>query len=199
MDERKLVVDLFVEDVAHERFVSALARRVANEEGKAVHVRTGSAKGGHGRVLDELDLYQRARRSEARPDILVVAVDANCTRWSGARRGLVERVDASSFPNHVVACPDPHIERWYLSDPPSLHRALGMRTTRRRRKCERNIYKRQLADGLKAAGHPVVLGGAEFAQEIVEGMDLFRASRSEPSLKHFLEDLRAAIRRFSTR
>ncbi len=198
MDERKLVVDLFAEDVAHERLIGALAQRVAAAEGKTVHLRSGSAKGGHPRALAELDLYQRARRSDSRPDILIVAVDANCTRWAQARRDLLGHVDASSFPNHVVACPDPHVERWYLADPPSLHRALGMRTTKRRRKCERNIYKRQLADGLREAGHPVVLGGAEFAQEIVDSMDLFRASRSEPSLKHFLDDLRAVVRRSGT-
>ncbi len=195
MGEPRLVVDLFAEDVAHERLVDSLLQRVATEERRTLHLRGGSAKGGHGRALDELDLYQRARRAEAAPDILVIAVDANCSPWATARRRVIAHVDASRFPNYVAACPDPHVERWYLADPPSLHRALGVHVTGRRRKCQRDVYKRQLVDALRAADHPVVLGGAEFAPEIVEAMDFFRASRSEPSLKHFLSGLRAAIRR----
>ena len=37
------------------------------------------------------------------------------------------------------------------------------------------------------AGHPVGLGGVEFAEEIVDAMDLYRAGKSEKSLKLFLD------------
>jgi hypothetical protein len=40
----------------------------------------------------------------------------------------------------------------------------------------------------------VTLGGIEFAEEIVECMDLYRAGKDEPSLKHFIDELRSALR-----
>jgi hypothetical protein len=44
------------------------------------------------------------------------------------------------------------------------------------------------------AGEIVTGGGAEFADDIVEVMDLYRAGRAERSLRSFADDLRAALK-----
>ncbi len=54
-----LVADLFVEDLAHEVFVGALARRIAREEQVVLSVQARSARGGHPRALEEFGAYQR--------------------------------------------------------------------------------------------------------------------------------------------
>ena len=97
------------------------------------------------------------------------------------------------FAAHVVGCPDPHIERWFLADPTSLKDALGMHVTLSTRKCERSLYKTRLVEALTAAGQVLTLGGIEFATEIVDAVDLYRAGKNEPSLKHFIEGLRSML------
>ena len=48
-----LVVDLFVEDRAHEVFVSALAQRIAREERVELNMQARSARGGHPQLAPE--------------------------------------------------------------------------------------------------------------------------------------------------
>lgn len=191
-------VDAFVEDHAHEEFVRAMVRRLSAEESREVDLHFVTARGGHGRVLSELKTYQRARRTEGlHPDLLVVVVDANCKGHVEARSEIAAVLNPQVFPEHIAATPDPHVERWYLADPASLHNALGASTQLEARKCERDRYKQQLLTALRGAGHPVALGGAEFASEIVQAMDLYRACRNEASLKHLVDELRANLRRMT--
>src|SRR5438128_11532833 len=118
-----IVVDLFVEDYAHEQFLRALLYRLAREERQPVRVRVRSARGGHGRALAELSLYQqsvlKAPGDMTMPDLLVIAVDANCKRFNAARRDIEASTTMPFKERAIVACPDPHIERWYLADPNS--------------------------------------------------------------------------------
>lgn len=44
------------------------------------------------------------------------------------------------------------------------------------------------------AGYPPTLGGIEFAREIVQAMDLYRAKKTDRSLKHFIDDAIAMFR-----
>lgn len=46
---------------------------------------------------------------------------------------------------------------------------------------------------IHAAGTQPLLGGIEYAGDIVNKMDLARASRADPSLDQFLRDLRAEL------
>lgn len=192
-----VVVDLFVEDHAHEEFLSALVDRIANDAGRVPKIRTRSARGGHGRALAELALYQESvRRGAAEPavpDVLVVAIDANCKRLNRARREIEAKI-AEPFRNRaVVACPDPHIEKWYLADPASFAGVVGATPRVGRTKCDRDRYKRILAETISKAGYPVTLGGIEFARELVGAMDLYRAGKSNPSLKLFVKELRSCL------
>jgi hypothetical protein len=55
-----LVIDLFAEDRAHEELLGPLIERLARENGRQAYVHVRSARGGHGRVIQELDLYQKS-------------------------------------------------------------------------------------------------------------------------------------------
>jgi hypothetical protein len=191
MRRRPVTISMFVEDLGHERILRALVQRMAVQEGIEVEPRVVSAKGGHGRVFQELKLFQRASSGDG--DLLLVAIDANCKGWNATRTRMESHIDKDKFANYVLACPDPHVERWYMADPEGLHKALDVKVNPGKAKCERDRYKQMLTYALRAAGHPVLLGGSEFADEIVESMDLFRAGKSEPSLKHFMDDLKNAL------
>lgn len=192
-----IVVDLFVEDRAHEEFIRAMVERLAAEERRGVTVRVRSARGGHGRALTELGLYQRGVRvgGMTAPDLLVVAIDANCKRLAQARKEIEAQIDSALKDRTIIACPDPHIERWYLADPESFARVVGVRPTVGRKKCERDRYKAILSRAIVEAGHPPTLGGIEFAREIVESMDAYRGGKTERTLRDFMQDARNAIRR----
>ena len=197
-----LVVDIFVEDRAHEEFVKPLLTRLAREEDVDVSPRVRSATGGHGRAIAEFNLYQRyAERSGASSipaDLVVVAIDGNCSTFAAARKRLQAAAIAMVRGRLVVACPDPHVERWYVADPQSFESVVGYRPSVGSRKCARDHYKKILVSAIAQGGHPAALGGVEFARELVEAMDLYRAGRNDSSLKAFLDDLRAELRRRAT-
>jgi hypothetical protein len=174
-----------------------MIRRLADEEHKTVSVQVRSARGGHGRALEELSLYQRAVTlgAVARPELLVVTIDTNCSRPSVAKKAVEQHIERDLKDRTVVACPDPHIERWYLADPDSFATVVGFRPKPGKRKCERGRYKAILSRAVIAAGHPATLGGIEFATELVQVMDIFRAGKAEGTLKVFLQDARNALRR----
>ena len=189
-------VDLFVEDRAHEAFVEALVRRVLREAGQETTVHSRSALGGHGRALTELEAFQKAVRGRQPglnvPDVLIVVRDANCSTFSEIRKEIADRVDPSVFPAVAIACPDPHIERWFLADPASFRAVVGADPRLGPRKCTRDLYKRKLVEAVRRGGNPITLGGIEFALDLVEAMDFFRAGKNEPSLRHFIDDVRQA-------
>ncbi len=185
-------IDLFVEDRAHEEFILAVLLRLANEEHKAITPRVRSSRGGHGQALSELSTYllsvSKGIAGMDMPDLLVVAIDANCKAFNTAHREIELRIGEPYKSRAIIACPDPHIERWFLADPDSLVEVIGLRPRVGRKKCQRDHYKSILLKALIQAGYPPTLGGIEFAREIVEAMDLYRASKAERSLKRFLDD-----------
>ena len=193
-----VMVDIFVEDRAHEAFLVPMLRRIAREESTEVSARVRSARGGHGRAVAELKLYQdvveTASGETTQPDLLITGIDGNCSTFAEARKTIEGATRAPFSDRLVVACPDPHVERWYLADPESFNIVVGCWPTVGKKKCARDYYKRLLAKAVQQAGHPPTLGGIEFAAELVEGMDLYRAGRSDRSLKAFVDDLRGKLR-----
>ena len=193
-----LSIDLFAEDRAHEELLKPLIERIAAERGRPVVVRVRSARGGHGEAMEEFKLYQRRLtklRPRPAPDLVIVAIDTNCDSFTETRNAITRAARPLVRTRLVPACPDPHIERWYLADLQGFHRAVGTTPSVPKDKCERDFYKRILAQAVIAAGHPATLGGIEFAHEIVEAMDLFRSGKSESSLKHFIDDLTEGLQR----
>jgi len=191
-----LAIDLFCEDFAHREFIRAMIDRLAGEEHCAVMIRDRSAQGGHGKALTEFDLYQSLleKHQFLLPDVVVVAIDANCRRFAEAAREIDNHIRSLLQGRAVKACPDPHIERWYTADPVSFQSIVGVPPRRVRRKCERGFYKALLSQAVREAGHPVTLGGIEFAREIVHVMDLNRVALHDRALGRFIGDLRGALR-----
>lgn len=187
-----ITIDLFAEDVGHEGLLGPLVARIAKERGKTAVLRVRSARGGHGRAISEFKAYQNAviqGIGGGLPDLMVVAIDANCRAFSAARKAVMDSVRPELQHICVAACPDPHIERWYLADLQAFHRVVGITPIVPKDKCERDFYKHILARAVTDAGHPPTLGGIEFARELAEAMDLFQAGRSDSSLKHFVDEL----------
>jgi hypothetical protein len=86
-------IDLFAEDRAHEEFLKAVIHRLARGEKVRVKIRSRSARGGHGKTLSELLAYQKAVLSGEEifspvPDLLFVAIDANCDSFRLAHKGI---------------------------------------------------------------------------------------------------------------
>ena len=194
-----VLVDLFVEGRAHEELLRPLVARVAREEKTDVRIRVRVARGGHVRAIGEFRLYQHfvnsASLNQSSADLIVVGIDGNCSRFADARSAIRRETVPELVDRTVVACPDPHIERWYLADPDSFETVVGDRPQVGRRKCVRDYYKQLLARAIRQGGHPPTLGGIEFASELVAAMDLYRAGKTSASLKAFVDDLRTGLRR----
>ncbi len=94
----------------------------------------------------------------------------------------------------VLAIPDPHIERWLLLDGAAFKTVFGTGCNAPDLKCGRNHYKRQLIDAIQTAGFTPLLGGIEYAQEIVQNMDLDRIACLDKSFDRFVSDLRSAFK-----
>jgi len=190
-------LDVFVEDRAHEYFVRALVMRVAREERKHLDIQVRSAVGGHGKAVDEFKKYQKLLEKGLvpAPSLIVVGIDANCAKFNAKRKEVRSAVSSTCRSIVVIACPDPHIERWYLSDSESFRRVVGSEPRIKQKKCERDYYKSALASAVRDAGHPPTLGGIEFAEELADNMDLYEAGKTDGSLRSFVDDLRLAVRR----
>lgn len=195
-----VVIDLFSEDRAHEELIKSLIVRLAEEVQLGIRIRVRSARGGHGRAISEFQHYQRLFDSDdpglGHADMVVVAIDGNCSPYAKAREAIQQATISSFTRRVVIACPDPHIERWYLGDPQSFETVIGYRPAVGPKKCVRHHYKRILADSILRGGNPATLGGPEFAAELVRAMDLYRAGRKNKSLKAFLDDLRTMLSGF---
>lgn len=193
------LIHLFVEDRAHEQFIAAALRRIAGEETVAISVQTILARGGRARVLEELRGYQTAvvRRGISRPAVLVVGVDANC-QGEKYKRGINDSLDSELRAIAVVACPNPHIERWYLSDPVAFKDVVGIQPKVRKRKCGRDVYKQMLSQAIADAGEFSTLGGIEYASELVDALHPFDAGKKCPCLKHFWQEAKNALRRLKS-
>lgn len=193
-----VVIDLFAEDVAHEQLLTPLLERIAKENGRSVRIRVRSARGGHGRVITEFKLYQEGLLKSggaALPELLVVAIDANCQGFT-EKRSEIEQALRDEF--RSICCPAvpmPHIERWFLADLEAFHEIVGITPRIPKSKCERHVYKDLLKEAVKAAGHPATLGGIEFARELAQALDFYRAGKAEPGLKHFVDEATQLLKR----
>ncbi len=190
-------VDLFVEDRAHEEYLVPLVKRIAAEEAVAVRCRVRSAVGGHGRAMREFESYQRLWERgvfTGIPDVLVVAIDTNCSTFARTRTEIEEATHDQLRALLVTACPNPHIERWFMADLRSFNRVVGHQPALGTAKCERGYYKDHLKDAVRRGGHPQTLGGIEFASALVNDMNLYRAGRADRSLKAFVNELRVRLR-----
>lgn len=184
-------IALFVEDFAHQQIIGALVQRLAIEQEIQVRLDWRNAVRGHGKVVEEFERYLRdLRRQGGRPALIVVATDANC-------KGLNDRAKEFALQEEpapvILAIPDPHVERWLLLDGAAFKAVLGQGCDAPDLKCSRDRYKQRLVQAILSAGVTPSLGGIEFAEDIVNEMDIDRAVRSDRSFARFVEKLRAAF------
>ena len=186
-------IALFVEDFAHRQVIGAIVRRIAGDLGLDVRLDWRNVRHGYGRVVREFNDFLRdlARQHGPTPDLIVVATDANC-------KGLNERtreLETSGAPARLIlAIPDPHIERWLLLDGAAFKTVFGRGCDAPDLKCDRGRYKRQLVESIFAVGVTPILGGIEFAEDIVQCMDFERAEQADDSFRRFVGNLRIALR-----
>ncbi len=188
-------IALFVEDYAHKEFLAALLQRLAQESGVDVRLDWRSARRGHGAVVNELKQFLRdlIRGRDSMPDLIVVATDANCKGLVERLRQIVEVTAKTAVPT-VCAVPDPHVERWLLADSAAFKEVFGRGCAAPDMKCERSRYKKLLVDAIRGSGVTPSLGGIEFADDIVNAMDLTRAAGVDASLGRFIDEMRAVIK-----
>ena len=115
------------------------------------------------------------------PDLLVVLADANDIGPAARRQELDAVIDHMLFPEVVIGTPDPYVERWLLADPVSFAELFGAEPDNRGAR-DREAWKTRLERVLRDAGEVVIHGGAEFATEIFDVMDFYRAGRQAGEL-----------------
>jgi len=187
-------ITLFCEDSFHEKFIGAMINRFARDYGVAVRPTFLSSRGGLTRMHYEFKEFLRdMSRQQDLPSPIIVVADANCLGHN-ARRDLLRGV-LELFPNFQqlvsYAIPDPHIERWMLVDAEAFRTVFGRGCTLPGIKCSKNEYKTLLRKEIRNSGIEAPLGGEEFAEDIVNEMNLGRVEGQEPSLGHFLRILKA--------
>ena len=191
-------IALYCEDSGHEQFARALLNRLARDLSLRLDIRTAIGRGGHGRAITEFKLWQRAVAASGGighelPDLLVLLIDANCTGWAQVRRDLEQSINQKIFPRCAIGCPDPHVERWCLADPVAVQAVLGINAPRDPGKCDRHVYKLLLRQTIQEAGQPILTNEMEYAPDLVEAMDFFRAGKNQTSLKHFVDEAQKAL------
>lgn len=192
-------ITLFVEDSAHERIVGPMLYRVADAIGVKISLKCLNASGGHSQVLSALKRFVRdiRLRHVQVPELIVVAIDANCHGYNGRKKEIEDIYGQPAVPV-VYAIPDPHVERWLLVDPAAFKSALGVGCTAPDQKCQRDRYKGLLRAAVEKSGVTPLLGGIEYADDIVGNMDLMRTPQLDSSLEKFLAPVRKQFRQWAT-
>jgi len=188
-------VILFAEDYAHETFISVLVKKLATENGINLEIISRSAQGGHGKAVSEFASYLKSLpyEREGLPDLIIVAIDANCKSYLECK-AEIEKVNQQFNYLTICAIPDPHIERWLLIDSSAFKAVLGQGCAAPDQKCEKDRYKRLLYEAVAATDITPLLGGIEYAQDIINNMNIQRAMNADVSFKKFITDL---TRKFS--
>lgn len=191
-------IAFFLEDLAQERLITALVLRMAAESGLTVQYNVFNATGGKGRVLSELKRYlndfEKGNKTGL-PDVLIVAIDANCKGVNTRRKEIHAAIPESFSGLTVYAIPNPHIERWMLIDSAAFRMAMGKGCSAPKQKCDKDRYKILLANAVHEAGLVPLLGGLEHADTIVENMDINATMNADKSFKHFIDQLRNQFNR----
>ena len=171
-------IALFVEDFAHRQVIGALVQRIAGDFNLDVRLDWRNATRGYGQVVREFSIYLRAieRQGHPSPHLIIVATDANCKGWYQRIRDFGDPVSAAPI---VHAIPDPHIERWLLLDGAAFKAVFGRGCHAPDQKCDHYRYKQRLVHAIFDAGITPNLGGLEFAEDIVQQMDIERAEQAD--------------------
>jgi hypothetical protein len=188
-------VSLFGEDAGHEAVLKALLARMSADYTIQLRVRSLSATGGITRVHHKFESYLNdiANGKLAIPDLIVVATDGNCKGYVERRHEIQKVAEPHATLRELVvyAIPDPHIERWLLADPAAFRTVLGRGCNLPQHKCQKDFYKQLLVEEVQAANVKPILGGLEYAEDIIAAMNLVHVEMSESSFEKLLKELKA--------
>ncbi len=200
VDKKRILY--FLEDRAQEGFVKALVERIAKEEsfsaaGLIHDVR--SARGGSKIINEFKNFIKDFKTGGSETDLLVVAVDGNCKGHQERKKQLERYLKSAPHLQEIVvfAVPDPHIERWYILDQKAFKGGVGIDKSPSLPpyKCKKNYYKQLLYQVLKESNVSSLLGGAEYAEKIVENIENVNVlERHDPGFKVFIQKLRRVFR-----
>lgn len=189
----------FLEDIAHERFITSLVKRIAADESfayKKIHHEIRTARHG-ARAVGEFKKFikDESKKEKTDVDLLIVAVDGNKKGYSERKKQLDRHVKSGHpYKNRVVyAIPDPHIERWYILDQKAFKEGVGLDKAPDLPPYKRgkDYYKNFIKKALKEGGVNSLAGGAEFAEKIVGSIhDINNLCNNDKSFKAFVDDLR---------
>lgn len=188
-------INLFVEDVAHEDFLTALIHRLADDYNFTVSIRASSVRGGHGTVITELKQYLRdlQHNKEDLPDLIIVGTDSNCEGLS-ERETEINQVTSDLGDLVISMVPEPHIERWLLLDSAAFKTVFGKGCPVPDQKCERGRYKGLLLNAIYEATMVPPLDGIERVEELVCAINFQRVEQSDRSIRKFLTALQRQFR-----
>ena len=189
---------LFAEDHAHEVILSGLLRRLGDKYATAFDLAVRSARGGYGAVLAELAEFVRDFQRDALQgaDLLIISVDANCVGVNRRTTDVLGQIPDSYREYVVVAVADPHIERWLLLDSQAFKMILGKGCSAPAYKCARDHYKRLLIEAVFETGVTPLLGGVEYAEDLIAAMNLEAVSRLDPAFGRCIADLERFFKRW---
>jgi len=201
----KVRIAYFLEDIAQEKFLRALVRRMAQKTGLShdnLVEDVRNATGGSTRVLAELRRFLAdVQSASTNPyQILIVAIDSNCTKYTKVRNTITAIIrDANYHSPVVLAIPNPYIERWYVMDPEAFKSATSAQVVSKlpRKHRQRDSYKKILRDALHSAGITPVLGGTEYGEQVARQIDLYKAEKADKSFGYFARDLEQELRKLT--
>jgi hypothetical protein len=189
--------DLFCKDLGHEAFIRAIFKRCCKERGLSLGLTVRNSGGGAGRAIGQFRAWQRTvALGGSGADLLILAMDANHHGYAQRRKEMESAVRGSVFPFVVLACPDPYVEAWYLADPPAFTDAFGLRPPTLGKGQDRQRWKDAIREVLEDAGDFLADVG-DLAPELVAGMDLYRAGKTNRSLGLFLDELGKTLERLA--
>ena len=201
----KIRILYFLEDIAQEGFIIALVKRVASEESivpNSIDHDIRSARGGSKVLTEFRNFIKDTKRIGATDiDLLVVAIDGNCK----GHNDRIKQLDCYVKENHpfrgkvIYAVPDPHIERWYLMDQRALKLGIGLdkAPSLPSYECKKgsSYYKKILRQVLQDSNISSLLGGAEYAERIVDNIEnLESLGRQNAGFEVFVADLRHMLK-----
>ena len=194
----RLAIDVFCEDTGHETFLRNLIKVLAKAEGVSTpELKFHSSRGGHGRAIASLKVWQKALSSSGQPrgDALLVLIDANSARWRPTLREIKKAVGTSLYPSVIIGCADPHVEVWCTADPAAFQAMFSVPVPSPPTQSGRLVYKQWLTQAIEQAGVQVFTDPMEICLDLLPTMDIVKASQNNPSLGHLARDIRALLKR----
>ncbi|NBV41877.1 hypothetical protein EBR96_03810 [bacterium] len=187
-------ISLFCEDVAQERTVKAIVKRLQEQFvglPSFEYSRRTSVRGGD-TMFGELRTYIRLVEANrlSKPDLLIVSKDGNGVGYQGTKRRLEKEIGPGNLSWTVFAIPEPHVERWLLWDQGAFRKVFGAPFELPKSNSKTSdYYKNYLATAIANAGIETIFGGAEFAEELLENSDLDLIQSFDKSFKFFHDSL----------